>query len=425
MTMKLALSTGYVGQMEPKIYDTVCLMIDAWFHVYRGVRAKWINYPAFALYLRNKIVCDFGVRGYETDDIVQDDVKYLDRNGELTKFTIHNVLYHMLLDMEQWGNMNICGCKHLEKSNKDTKESLRRGAVAESYCNRIGLSCVNVLKLQYLLEGGRVDDHGNMDPYNGKHKVDESILRKLSNAKAITIFHHMKYNPYEPQYRESYRLGQFIKQSNWYNNHHPAVMSKIYDTNWISQAMKLLDIRSESSMDVDSTQIDDDDDEEEEEEGKIRNVQFWSEITIWRRQKAIKLSSGSLIVKKHHEDHSRGPELLLVTGFGEFTRGTSETIAFVIGHVVNRLTWVKPDTNVAAYVNPELDYWFVDDILAKAIYAHGCAGSECEYDPQNLVKKHDWKNNTDIFIFWYVGQGYQNIGNPLYEFHYDHIGVPV
>ena len=410
--MKLALSTGYVNRLNSNKYHTISLMIDAWFHCLRGIKEPWINYPSLALYIREQAVKWFGIRWYK-GDTKHDGVTYLKRNGQLTKFTLHNVLYHMILDMDLWQNLNIMRTKHNEKTNKPTKTALKRGSIIMECCNRIMYHKKNELKCQYLIEGGAVDDDGNMDPYNGQHSIDDKTLSELTNAKSISIFYDMKYSPKRPEYNEG---SQFEKR----------VVENVFDpeetygcspynvrSKWIDQIDKLIHCSQEFECLNQDDGLD----------PPRLSYQWYREVKIWRNRKPISLGIGSLVCRVIKTSTSNKLEYLLIVGMGKFHSHHIDEQKFVIGHVVSGCRLNKPDTNFIAFLRPKFECWNVNNIVTNAFYAHYC-DKQCQWklDSNSQMKKvHCWKKRPVLSVFWYLGPRKEILGDPFRHFYFQQI----
>ena len=159
----------------------ICQKIDSFFHVKRGYRDRRIDYASLALFTRKALVEHIGIKPYRKDkvkvnkadvktnqvqtielgveignenesdvesdsdfeleqmDVDESDEPVIDGDQEdkmpyalklsgkiltftkpkalFTRFTAHNGLYHLILDHDNWGNVNHANCKQNEKTN--------------------------------------------------------------------------------------------------------------------------------------------------------------------------------------------------------------------------------------------------------------------------------------------------------------------
>lgn len=385
IAFKLALS-NYLGDFEASRYEFVALTIDCLFHVSRGFKVGAIDYLKLAMYHRKLMAETMGVKKSSKDDGLMDHTKDAgNRQSDHTRFTYHNVEYHLLLDHDIWSNLTLARCKTNEKTNKNTKDALRKGQIGENLCNRIMWYRKKQLVFTYLIEGNGVNDDGVMDPINGKNKLSAEILNGLPDIKWFSVFADRKRNPTKPEYTQGYQPEAKIK----------AMKSSIY---------------SEIEFDLDQMLY-------EQFEDMVESCIFYKRCYYWRKMKRNLISSSSLIVNDQKD-------LLLVTGLATVTTMADESYTIAIGHGVDLDVYYDGiDRSLKGSIDAKkFICWKICDVYANAIYGHFC-------DPNNSfgcsvradVIQHDWKDNNRIVVFWYLGMGKRKcLGNPLVDFDPNH-----
>ena len=354
----------------------------------RGLKDRGIDYCGLAMYERELIVQHIGIKqtvkknDYENMEYAQD---LFGKEQDLTRFCGHNAMYHLLLDQDKIGNVYLAQCKTLEKTNKTTKDALRKGKVSTNLCNRIMRYNNRRLVVEYLCEGNGVDDEGHMDPINGKNKIDENILQNLKRTKWLSPFADMRIHPGAKEYSEGSELKGRIKRSNpnslqcSYVNH--ADLNYVTISNVITNKV--------------SKHLDD---------GK--DIKWFKELYIWRKYKRIKLAIGSLIKSK-----GASTELLLITGLMKATTDENIIYELAVGHeVILDTHYQDGDKNPRATIQGRLMCWKIDEIECKVMYYHLC-DEFCSISEQEIT--HQWEAQPRIVIFWWTGMGKAGIGDPL------------
>ena len=438
MSMKLALSVYIEHFSNRNRYKAICFVIDSWFHVHRGYKDPNIDYIAMGLRGRELLIKHLGMRVYkkdicvkkkvvpdqmEVDEVSDDDtlmhfndesdneekvdrdqrisnvetidevhyaLKLIPKNltfgkpqGLFTRFTGHNAFWHMFTDMDNWGNLNIANCKQNEKTNKNTKEALKRGRFGSNYCNRIMKYYKDLYIGTYLLEGNCVTDDGFIDPFNGDHSVDTKILSKLTNLKWMSIFWDMKYNPHDPQYKEGY---EFKKKVKWNSDQ------------WSDY---FLDYNDKDFAKTPFNSFED-----------VQDVTWYYSFIYWRHFSSRHVKRGTMMLRKNAVPNT-AHELCLALGFGRASFTGSLSKEFVVGHKINIKKYsANGDRNVMAEIKDELICWELDEIRCNVRYSHVC-GRECKFVDNEKI--HNWKNKR-IALFWFIGMGSSGIGDPLRNF---------
>lgn len=454
MSFKLALSCGFRQQMKDLTrYEVLCLEIDVWWHIFNGRKNSNIDYVALALYQsrmstkwmgvkqqkkraikknqaltkkrksKNKQISRHQPKIDSTDeeestdqDQSQDDDESKDanmnitwlpaRDGLKTRFTLHNIQYHSLLDMDKWTNLQFSCCKHLEKSNKNTKFALRKGAIRSSYPNRIMKYYKMLFCCQYLIEGGRVDKNGKPDPYGYRddQHISHSILSQLTETQIISPFHFMKFNSEKP---ECCNGSDFKKQLDVSKlpNHGISILG----VSWVKDIVMQLYNKFKSKLDgVCNRNV----------KLSIKHVQLKEQLWIWRRNRRIQIGLGTMVMKSVQRQGVNSIQLLIVEGIGSI-QIADRTFKFVIGHHVkiyfdpgNAIYYI--DRNMRGEIQKDLEIWEIKDIQSKAYYAHACDSTRaCTFDDVKYCRKHQWKNKPIVVIFWWTGIGCEPMGQPL------------
>ena len=64
----------------------------------------------------------------------------------------------------------------------------------------------NLFIFQYLIEGNAVNDEGDIDPVEGKHKIKDEVLANLKDLKWFSVFWDLKHNSEKAEYQQSSKL---------------------------------------------------------------------------------------------------------------------------------------------------------------------------------------------------------------------------
>ena len=320
--------------------------------------------------------------------------------GLFTRFTGHNAFWHLFTDMDNWGNLNIANCKQLEKTNKNTKEALRKGTIGSKYCNRIMKYYKELLIGTYLLEGNAINDDGYFDPFNGKHFINDSLLCKLSDMTWMSFFWDMKHNDLKPEYNDGHQLEKIVK------------IDEI--STYFLEMMKNADDFADIPIKVFCN-----------DNGNIMEVKWYWRLKYWRKYKAHQIQRGTLVSRKKPKHCSQGRrrpipvELCLVLGLGTVHYRKESTRDFIVGHkvVIQRTYPRNGDRNLRAQIKKDLVCWEINQIDYNVRYSHIC-NKNCSFT--NSTKKHDW-NQDEIALFWFVGVGRGLfLGDPLTSFEGKH-----
>lgn len=424
MTLKLAISIPeYKSMMNLERYRTICVIIDTWFHVHRGIHNGNIDYISLALFTRKLLIENIGMRVYSTDTVIEkktlinekdkikitvkiiDKVPYLKQNKSvdsthlLTRFTGHT-LFHLITDVDNWENMNIANCKHDEKTNKNTKQSIIKGARQFNYCKRIMKYYTDTLKGTYILEGNTVNDQGYFD-LNGKHKIKNSLLSKLTNMKWLSVFWHMKHNPLENEYNDGHQLEKKI-QPKHLSQHFKNIISN-----------KNNNITMNTLNDVVRNYF--------QKEKNITDIFWYSKIKYWRQHKQHQIQRGTLIARNNNNNNDI--EFCLVIGMGCIYYNDKTTEEFVLGHqVIKDRRFLKAARNIHATFKRNMVVWKIAQILYNVRYAHLCRiNSNCRFtNDNNKPKFHQFNVNDKIALFWFTGVGKFDLNDTLYAYERKH-----
>ena len=417
MTLKLAISIPeYKSMINFQRYRTICVIIDTWFHVHRGIHHPNIDYVSLAMFTRKLLIDNIGMRVYPTDTVIEkttlvntettlkmrmtiiDKIPYLkqhknvDSTHLLRRFTGHT-LFHLITDVDNWENMNIANCKHHEKTNKNTKQSVIKGARQFNFCRRIMIYYTNLLKGTYILEGNTVNDEGYFD-LNGKHKIKNSLLSKLTNMKWLSVFWHMKHNPLENEYNDGHQLEKKIQ---------PKHLSQYFKNKTINTLTEL--VRNYF-----------------QKEKKITDISWYSNIKYWRQHKQHQIQRGTLIARKNNNNNNNNNnnvEFCLVIGMGCIYYNDKTTEEFVLGHqVIKDRRFLDGCRNIHATFTRNMVVWKIVQILYNVRYLHLCRrDSNCRFTNNDKKPKfHKFNVNDKIALFWFTGVGKFDLRDTLYVY---------
>ena len=391
MAFKLILSLHLDKLTEP-VYTTFTLVVDVWFHAFRGYKDPRIDYCKLALYLRKLIATNVGVKKSKKKDIGRmEHTKTLKKvkNG-FTKFTIHNALHHLVMDMIKWSNLHLAQCKALEKTNTNTKQAAFKGDIKDILCNRVMNYRINEFKLVYLCEGNGVTDDGKMDPINGQNKLDQKVINSLKDYKWLSSFLHQKLNPTKPQYCDGLMVK--IKLNN------PKFTSELIGK-CVEEEMKYV-IWDE----VDFVEK--------------KDIIYFKQLNYWRKRKKSVVKKGCLLARIIENCW----QLMWVIAIARVCNNTKYEETLVIRH---KVSLIKPDDakdrNAAGRIVSEICCWKASSIYSNVKYYHFCK-QHCK--ERNGLINHDWKGTSKLVIFGNLGMGKHLIQNPLIQnygvehFHY-------
>lgn len=375
-------------------------IIDTWFHVCRGDRDGRIDYAKFALYYKKVFAENIGVRKYKTDDEKMNHTKgSVDENipdSYPTRFTFHNTGYHMILDMDKYENLHMAQCKTLEKTNIDTKDSLKKGRVGTNYASRCMKARVDQLKLDYLMEGNGVTEDGTMDPYNGKNTLPQDVMDEVNpdNATWLSVFYDQQRNPLKPQYIEGYVMIKRIKDKK--NELQSIINGKSFAAELLSVVENDLGI----TMDSDFSRI-----------------TWYNNAYYYRRMKKYIIGINSVVVQKWQEtDHAQLGKVCFVIGIAKILTVNQDAIDVIVGHDVEcEMKYGDDERCVKGKITDNICCWRIDTVYRNAFYYHVCdKRNACSSKGLEMV--HNWKNRM-IYLYWYLGIGAHKIGDPLWDFH--------
>ena len=383
--LKLALvGGGFVHRMDSERYEAVCWVINALFHVYRALKDWDIDYASMALFGRKMLATQIGIKGYKGD---QDQTKYglqLEKKKTFTRFTGHNAFYHLILDHEKWENIHIANTKHLEKTNKTSKDAIRKGAIGTNICNKIMQYYRDSFALTYLIEGNGVDDDGHIK-HGGKHRISEDILCQLKNVSWLSFFRDLVNNPKDAQYTQG---CDFVKEL---KDDAQSGISKFTECDYGDDFDGLIEAEFDYVVD---------------------EFKLYRTVFFWRSYKKHQVGIGSLICRKSkYLDYSY--PLCLVIGMGKVVLMNEKKGDFIIGHTV-RLDKYYEYGNPVGIIEDRVVCWSMKHVDHVVRYTHIC-DNKCRFNSKD-EKQHDWIHNKKIALFWFVGVGATGIGDPIKSF---------
>lgn len=376
--------SNYLPLIRTKVYETFSLVVDCWHHVNRGYKHHRIDYCKLAMFLRKMVATNLGVTKMKKDKNKMEHTKELNFKSGITRFTLHNAMFHLILDMDIWGNMHYAQCKTLEKTNKNTKEAIWKGGIKYNLCSRIMKFRTDQLIMTYLCEGNGVTDKGEMDPINGQNKLDPHLIRSLKDYKWLSIFLHQKLNPTDPQYCNGSKLQSKIK--------HPLLISKFTEKSFKDKIMNA--ILDEFNINFNFT------------------ITYYRKLNFWRNLKKYSVGIGNLLVRINGDKW----EFMLIIAFCHLNAKTTENQTAVIGHEVKVSKYYhKKDRNFRGSIQLNDIYcWNVKSIYGKVYYYHLCR-NQCGHINNQI--KHNWIKSKTIVIFWSLGMGKKCLADPLLDFY--------
>lgn len=366
------------------------MIIDCWHHVHRGYKDQRIDYCKLILFQRKKIAEHLGVKTGKKDENKMEWTKSLgDIKGALTRFSIHNAINGLLLDMNKWGNLHLAQCKTLEKTNKDTKQAITKGGIGDNMCNRIMRHRTDRFKLTYLCEGNGVTDEGVMDPLNGRNKLDLNVIKQLRDCKWLSIFLDQQLNPSKPEYCNGSKIYKKIRDQMYISPFtNESFKFEVTDAIW------------------------------EEFSTVYEEIEYFQCINYWRKQKKSVVGIGSLLTKM--DDGQK--KLMMVVAICRLKSTTKQQRNVVIGHNVELdANYDARDRVPKATITSDIICWDSNKIYSNAHYYHLC---DVKCRETRGVLNHSWKEHPRIVIFWSLGMGKHTITNPLIDlynsshFHY-------
>ena len=384
----------HLHELSDSVYKAFSIVPDVWFYAFRGYKDPKIDHCKLALYVRKLISTIIGVKIYKKKDKGRmDHTKALKVKNGFTKWTVHNTLWHMTLDVITWCNLHLAQCKTLEKTNTNTKQAAFKGNLKDNLCNRIMKYRTDSFKLVYLCEGNGVTDDGKMDPINGQNKLDQNAINSLKDCKWFSSFLHEKLNPTKPEYCDGSMVHRKI-------NDNDDDLKFISPLNGQCFKEKMTEAIWDEVDYVDQ-----------------RNMNYFQQLHYWRNRKKAVVGKGCLLARII-DGKWKLMWVLLIARVDEKTQ-YEETI--VIGHQVQFIKSNPRDTNAAGCILSKILCWKVSEIYSNVKYYHFCKDSCKE---RNGSIKHDWKRISKIVIFGNLGMGKKTIQNPLIDnygvddFHY-------
>ena len=399
MGLKLVLS-NFISSIKKEVYETFCLTVDILFHCMRGYTIPtYIDYCRLAIYHREMMAKHIGVKHYHTDDAEKmKHVKNLfGKEGDHTKFTYHNVEWHIIFDHLDCSNINHGQCKTLEKTNKRTKDAIRNGKIGLTDCQKIMEYRVKEFVFQYLVEGNAVRDDGTLDPICGKHRINDKILKQANTLMAspswFSVFYDQQHNPSKPEYVDGCILKVKISNSKMKlfvsvgRVNVPKLIGKVFD-DYISNTVII-----------------------------VESIHYFKYCNYWRNRKKYIIGIGSIIIKKNTDKKKKGAlELCMVTGIGMVNVSRGHSVKVIFGHPVTPMyDYVNGERNIRGYINKAIVCWKIEDVFSNAYYMHLCQSDKCVVVDDQI--KHDWESISSVSLFWYLGVGKsETLGNPLMFF---------
>lgn len=388
MGMKLVLS-NFKHLMDDGVYIAFCLTVDIFFRICSGIISSRIDHCKLAIYHRQLMSKYIGVKKYKSDvDKMKHTKSLSNKDGDHTKFTYHNVEWHSIFDYVTWWNIaQLAQCKVLEKTNKRTKDSIRKGVLSATTCNKVMEHRMREFVFMYLLEGNTITEDGKFDPINGKYKISTETLQsvhQLSIRRSLSwfsVFFDKQHNPTRPEYTEGCVLQS--KQ--------PGYGIKLYRKNVIFDIDEL--VWSNFGW-------------------VIESIQYYKWCHYWRKFKKYIVGIGSIVCRQ--TDNNR-LELCFVTGIATIRLYPVETVNVIFGHSVKVGCFENGERNIRGSLNCDMVCWNVNDIYSNVYYMHLCHESGCKVINDKYV--HNWDLHPNVSLFWYLGIGKTKcLGNPLIFF---------
>ena len=364
------------------LYQAITLIIDIWCYSHTGQKDRRIDHCKLVMYAKELIAKHIGVTQNDKDENKMSHTKSRgNKKSNFTRFSVHNSILHLGLDVDRWHNLRIAGCKVNEKTNKNTKLSIIKGGINTNVWNRIMKYRCDELKLLYLCEGNGVTDEGIMDPFNGKNKLDENIINSLKDYKWFSPFLHQKLNPTNPEYCDGVTVQTQI--------HHPKLISQI-----TTNSLKLTDVREVIWNTIEEIIVDDD-------------VTYYKTLNYWRNKKKYVVQKGCLLIKFIEKQFY----LMIVVAICKLWRGTVNEEIVVIGHEVK---CSEPSASgicnsMIGLIKCTYKCWRVKCIYSNVYYYHICS-KKCK-EEEELIN-HDWSQKK-ITICWTLGMRDKYIHNAL------------
>ena len=334
------------------------------------------------MYAKKLIATNIGVTQNQKDENKMEHTKSLSNaKSNLTRFTEHNSILHLGLDVDRWNNLRIAGCKTNEKTNRNTKQSINKGGINTIVCNRIMKYRCDQLKLLYLCEGNGVTNEGIMDPFNGNNKLDEFAINSLKDYKWFSPFLHRKLNPTNPEYSEGSIVQTQIR--------HPELISQITKNSFKSFVNEAIFDETEDIV------VDED-------------ITYFKKLNYWRNNKKYIVQKGCLLARLIESSWY----FIIVVAICKLCKGTQNEEIVVIGHEVKiqaRRAYPNSKSRIGD-IKSRYECWKVDSINSNAYYYHPCT-KKCK-EEENLIN-HDWIDNTKIAVFWSLGMRHKYIHHAL------------
>lgn len=365
------------------LYQAITLIIDIWCYSHRGQKDRRIDHCKLIMYAKELIAKHIGVTQNQKDENKMLHTKSRGNvKSNFTRFSAHNSVVHLALDVDRWHNLRIAGCKVNEKTNKNTKLSIMKGGINTNVYDRIMKYRCDELKLLYLCEGNGVTDEGIMDPFNGKNKIDEIIINSLKDYKWLSPFLHQKLNPTNPEYCDGYTLQTQIN--------HRELISQI-----TTKSLKLTEVRFIIWNTIEEIMTDQD-------------ITCYKILNYWRNKKKYIVQKGCLLIKFIDKKFY----LMIVVAICKLWKGTVNEEIMVIGHEVNCQTpsASRICNSMIGCIKSTYKCWRVDEIYSNVYYYHICS-QKCK-EEEELIN-HDWNDQRKIAICWTLGMRHKYIHHAL------------
>eukprot|EP01084_Bolivina_argentea_P223528 378184_1 len=415
-TVAYSLACQYVdGFYESKFGKAMATSLDCCFYRRTGIKNDNIDHIKLAQYERKLVAEDISIRGSKTEISSrnneenknqtitdtssdtdtdtdselgndEDSIRKLTTHTKLTKHgftrrTQHNAEYHTTIAMDMIPNGKILGCRIPEKTNIKSKKFATSGAPHKALHENCMIGYNKEFILTYLKEGNGVTDDGELDPINGKNKLNAQLMNvRGTDDVYISIFENMRENPNKPEFVDGFQLHVHLKN--------PDIPQLFFASGTIDNMQQFM-----NNILTQSQQL----------KGDIQVLKFYQKCDFYRRMKkqTIWRSNGILTTEN---------KIILVECIVECKDTNNVRQTFVVGVSTTQKGWLKGDVFQYAVLDNAFDVCLIENVECLVWWDHiGCV--KCDWS--NTRINHNFDASNRIIFHSYCKNGKKLLYYPL------------